>query len=123
MTEQTCVRPKGFDLASFWEQSALSFNANLPQYQTTVRVYPDIFPLLRYAGRFARIGQASEPDAEGGPRGLFSSAYERLSNEALKVERKTILKLRDELVINDEVLRRIQRDIDLAEARLGEPEP
>jgi len=30
--------------------------------------------------------------------------------------------LRDELVINDEVMRRIQRDIDLAEARLGEPQ-
>jgi hypothetical protein len=27
--------------------------------------------------------------------------------------------LRNEKVINDEVLRRIQRDIDLAEARLG----
>jgi len=30
----------------------------------------------------------------------------------------TILKLRNQDVINDEVLRRIQRDIDLAEARL-----
>ena len=67
--------------------------------------------------------EVSGPEADGGPRGLFSTDYERLLNEALKVERKTILNLRDELVINDEVLRRIQRDIDLAEARLGEPEP
>jgi hypothetical protein len=34
-------------------------------------------------------------------------------------ERHTILHLRNENVISDEVLRRIQRDIDLAEARLG----
>jgi len=51
-------------------------------------------------------------------RGLFSSDYERISREALKVERATILQLRNERAINDEVLRRIQRDIDLAEARL-----
>src|SRR6266404_713796 len=75
-----------------------------------------------YEDRIRQL-EASDPAADGGPRGLFSTDYERLSNEALKVERKTILKLRDELVINDEVLRRIQRDIDLAEARLGEPEP
>jgi predicted DNA-binding transcriptional regulator YafY len=63
--EEPCIRPKGFDLVSFWEQSAVSFKANLPQYQTTVRVHPDIFPLMRYAGRFARIGQVSEPDSGG----------------------------------------------------------
>jgi Na+/H+ antiporter len=50
----------------------------------------------------------------------FSAAYERLSHEALLVERRTILGLRDDNVISDEVLRRIQRDIDLAEARLRE---
>ena len=49
---------------------------------------------------------------------LFSSEYEHLSYEALLVERQTILQLRNDNVISDEVLRRIQRDIDLAEARL-----
>ncbi|MBV9463228.1 MAG: Na+/H+ antiporter [Verrucomicrobiae bacterium] len=49
---------------------------------------------------------------------LFSSEYEKLSHEALLEERRTILELRNRGVINDEVLRRIQRDIDLAEARL-----
>ena len=48
----------------------------------------------------------------------FSSEYERLSHEALQQERQTILELRNASVISDEVLRRIQRDIDLAEARL-----
>jgi monovalent cation/hydrogen antiporter len=44
--------------------------------------------------------------------------YERLQQEALTVERRTIIQLRDEYIINDEVLRRIQRDLDYAEARL-----
>lgn len=48
----------------------------------------------------------------------FSSEYERLSHEALQTERHTILQLRNRDIINDEVLRRIQRDIDLAEIRL-----
>jgi len=62
--------------------------------------------------------EGSEPEKAGTPLRLFSSEYERLSQEALHLERKTIIKLRNEDVISDEVLRRIQRDIDLAEARL-----
>ena len=48
----------------------------------------------------------------------FSVEYERLSLEALQQERRTIIELRNNDVINDEVLRYIQRDIDLAQARL-----
>jgi CPA1 family monovalent cation:H+ antiporter len=59
-----------------------------------------------------------EPESAGTPLRLFSSEYERLSQEALQVERRTIITLRNQDVISDEVLRRIQRDIDLAEARL-----
>ena len=44
--------------------------------------------------------------------------YQRLQREALRVERQTIIRLRNEHVINDDALRRIQRDLDLAEARL-----
>jgi len=62
--------------------------------------------------------EGAEPEIAGTPLRLFSSEYERLSHEALQIERVTILKLRNQDVINDEVLRRIQRDIDLAEARL-----
>src|SRR5262249_39724111 len=65
LTEEACVRPKGFDLADYWEKSAVSFKANLPQYQTRVRVAPEVFPRLRYAGRFARIEHVDQPDAEG----------------------------------------------------------
>jgi hypothetical protein len=46
----------------------------------------------------------------------------RLRLEALDAERRTILQLRNQRVINDEALRRIQRDIDLAETRLRQDE-
>jgi CPA1 family monovalent cation:H+ antiporter len=49
---------------------------------------------------------------------LFSPEYEELSKEGLGEERRTILGLRNKRVINDSVLRRIQRDIDLSEVRL-----
>jgi CPA1 family monovalent cation:H+ antiporter len=62
--------------------------------------------------------EGAEPESAGMPLRLFSSEFERLSHEALLVERRTILKLRNEDAISDEVLRRIQQDIDLAEARL-----
>ena len=50
--------------------------------------------------------------------GWIAPSYERLQQEALDVERRTIIRLRDEYVINDEALRRIQLDLDHAEARL-----
>ncbi|HEY5298873.1 MAG TPA: Na+/H+ antiporter [Verrucomicrobiae bacterium] len=62
--------------------------------------------------------EGDEPKNAGTPLRRFSSEYERLSLAALQEERKTILQLRNESVISDEVLRRIQRDIDLAEIRL-----
>lgn len=62
---EQCVRPKGFDLAAFWAQSTASFKASLPHYQTTVRIAPEAFPFMRFAGRFARILQTDAPDADG----------------------------------------------------------
>jgi CPA1 family monovalent cation:H+ antiporter len=49
---------------------------------------------------------------------IATPQYQRLQHQALRIERKTIIRLRNERVINDEALRRIQRDLDLAEARL-----
>src|ERR1700730_2800386 len=49
---------------------------------------------------------------------LITPSYQRLQQAALDVERRTIIQLRDEYVINDDVLRRIQLDLDHAEARL-----
>jgi monovalent cation/hydrogen antiporter len=57
-----------------------------------------------------------EPSGVVEPGGM--SPYIRLQMEALKVERQIILNLRNERVINDEVMRKIERDLDFAEARL-----
>jgi Na+/H+ antiporter len=67
-----------------------------------------------------RIRQLEVYASTGGDRseGLFASSYQRLQMDALDVERRTIIQLRDEYLINDEVLRRIQSDLDHAEARL-----
>jgi Na+/H+ antiporter len=72
---------------------------------------------IEYEDRISQL-EATEPDHKSHRLRLFSDEYERLSREGLKQERETILQLRNKEVINDEVLRRIQQDIDLAEARL-----
>lgn len=63
--DEPCARPQDFDLAAHWEQSTAKFKAHLPRYQATVRVAPEVFPRLRYAGRFARLEQVGEPEADG----------------------------------------------------------
>src|SRR5262245_43462379 len=49
----SCSIPKDFDLRSYWENSAATFKANVPNYLATFRVAPSVFPRLRFAGRFA----------------------------------------------------------------------
>lgn len=63
--DQRCVIPAGFDLAAFWEQSTTTFKANLPKYVAKFRVSPQVFPRLRFAGRFARVGDTVEKDLSG----------------------------------------------------------
>jgi CPA1 family monovalent cation:H+ antiporter len=47
-----------------------------------------------------------------------SEAYQRLRQELLGAEREALLQLRDEGRISDRVRRRVERDLDLEEARL-----
>jgi len=66
-----------------------------------------------------RIQELQQCASAGDPSGEVATPhYRQLQYEALKIERQTIIRLRNERVINDEALRRIQRDLDLAEARL-----
>ena len=70
-----------------------------------------------------RINQlTATEETERGHLTLYSPEYEELAKTALDEERKAILDLRNRRVINDQVLRRIQKDIDLAEARLEKEE-
>jgi predicted DNA-binding transcriptional regulator YafY len=63
--EQAFEVPAGFDLASFWEQSKTEFKAALPNYVARFRVAPDVFPRLRFAGRFARVDEPTATDEYG----------------------------------------------------------
>jgi Na+/H+ antiporter len=69
-----------------------------------------------YRERMAELERCAEE--EDGSGEIATPHYRRLQREALNVERQTIIRLRNEHVINDDALRRIQRDLDLAEARL-----
>jgi predicted DNA-binding transcriptional regulator YafY len=65
VTAEPAVRPDGFDLEAYWQQSAAVFKSSLPQYQAVLRVAPDVLPRLGYAGRFARIEHVDPPDPDG----------------------------------------------------------
>jgi Na+/H+ antiporter len=80
---------------------------------------PDAVDRLRaeYDERVEQLQLCAEnPDDCRGE--IATPQYQRLQHEALRIERQTIIRLRNEQVINDDALRRIQRDLDLAEARL-----
>jgi CPA1 family monovalent cation:H+ antiporter len=82
--------------------------------------YPaDVVERLRaeYDDRIRQLETCANTDGNRSS-GLVAFSYQKLQQEALDVERRTIIQLRDEYVINDEALRRIQRDLDHAEARL-----
>jgi CPA1 family monovalent cation:H+ antiporter len=57
-------------------------------------------------------------DGENPSGEVATPQFQELQQAALQIERETIIGLRNQQVINDEALRRIQRDLDLAEARL-----
>jgi CPA1 family monovalent cation:H+ antiporter len=81
---------------------------------------PDAVDRLRaeYDERIEQLEHcADNPDDCRGE--IATPQYQRLQHEALRQERKTIIRLRNQRVINDDALRRIQRDLDLAEARLS----
>jgi predicted DNA-binding transcriptional regulator YafY len=65
ITEAPCVRPEGFDLAAYWEQSSAQFKANLPRYPAVLRVDPAILPRMRSESRYTRIEHVDPPGADG----------------------------------------------------------
>lgn len=66
----------------------------------------------RFAARFGEL-EGDDEDYEG-----RSSTFQRFQHEVLRREREELLRLRNEGLINDEVMRRVERDLDLEEARL-----
>ncbi len=92
----------------FIEQKALE--EHLPE-EVMVRVRAE------YCDRIEQLNACCVES--GNPGGVITTPiYQRLQHGALRIERQTIIALRNSQQINDEALRRIQRDLDLAEARL-----
>lgn len=57
-------------------------------------------------------------DGDGIDYETRSEAYQRLQRELLDAQRETLIELRDRGEINDDVMRRIERELDLEDARL-----
>jgi CPA1 family monovalent cation:H+ antiporter len=95
--------------------------ARLEELESSKRARPQTVERLRseYEDRIRQL-RIEGPDEER-VRRLYSRDFEELSREMLQTERDAIIALRNEEAINDQALRRIQRDIDLAEARLHRP--
>ena len=92
--------------------------ARLEELASSSRVKPQTVGRLRseYEDRIRQL-QIEDPDAQHVTR-LFSPDFEKLADQLLQTERDTVIALRNEEAINDQALHRIERDIDLAEARL-----
>ncbi|HEX2620798.1 MAG TPA: YafY family protein [Phototrophicaceae bacterium] len=68
LMDEACIRPEGFDLASYWQESSAQFLVGLPQYPAVIRVSPEIIPRLQSAAKFARVEQIHPPEADGWSR-------------------------------------------------------
>jgi len=69
-----------------------------------------------YYQRLASLGA----NGESAERLNDHDRHLEVSLGALRVERETAIRLRDEGRINDEVLRRMERELDLDESRIAE---
>ena len=95
--------------------------ARLQELEASHRAKPKTVERLRaeYEDRIRQL-QIESSEEEVISR-LYSPDFEELACEMLQTERDTVIALRNEEAINDQALRRIQRDIDLAEMRLHRP--
>ncbi len=82
----------------------------------SAEVYEDLAQHYRH-----RLATLAEEDATGaiGSDASFHQRFNELSRELLRVERQTAVRLRNQHHISDELLREIERELDLGEARLS----
>jgi CPA1 family monovalent cation:H+ antiporter len=74
-------------------------------------IYEDLIGHYRQRLASLQTGDGSRSDA------AVHNRQTGLSLEVFRIERETVIRLRDEGRINDEVMRRIERELDLAESR------
>src|SRR5271154_1936358 len=85
---------------------------DLPEFGA---VYEDI--ARRYTRRLASLSKESAENEEMSTRA--SERYRTVLKEMLRVERKTAVRLRNDGRINDEVLRKLEHELDLSEMRIA----
>ena len=76
-----------------------------------------------YDDRVAYFSRQLAPDGDAeslDPAVIACESSEQIEREAIAAERQMIIRLRDQGVIGDEVLRRLQSELDHEESRLGE---
>jgi CPA1 family monovalent cation:H+ antiporter len=93
--------------------------ARLDELEAEGWVLPDTAERARgqYRFRTNRFRARYEGDDEEGLEAR-SQQYQRLRRELLEAERQAVLRLRNEGTITEEVMQRVQRDIDLEDLRL-----
>jgi predicted DNA-binding transcriptional regulator YafY len=66
-TQTHFARPQDFDLPKFWTDWVIGYNASLPKYPVTLRVGPDLIPVLPHIlGENVRsLIEQAQPDSEG----------------------------------------------------------
>ena len=91
----------------------------LDELQSEAWVREDTAERMRglYRFRIDRFRSRSDPDGDGKIE-KRSLKYQRLRRELLEAERRAVVELRNTGEIRDEVMRRIERDLDLEASRL-----
>jgi Na+/H+ antiporter len=82
--------------------------------QSAEHLYDDL--LHRYRHRLAAVTSGSEGSVDG-LDGETYARLQRIAMDALQAERRTLIGLRERARIGDDVLRTIERELDLAESR------
>ncbi len=103
-------------------QEALAYV--LRRKETDAKYAPQLRLLeAQYHERISQLENVEDPNlSEEDNTEVPLSPFDQIAREALRVEREAIIDLRNEHRINDETLRVVQRDIDLADARFFERE-
>jgi predicted DNA-binding transcriptional regulator YafY len=65
LCEADAVRPKGFDLRAYWQDSMVDFQTSLPQYVVWLEISPAIMPRVRFGINFARVEETGDPGPDG----------------------------------------------------------
>jgi CPA1 family monovalent cation:H+ antiporter len=72
---------------------------------------------VSYAQRAKRFARPDAADPDCSPQA--AEAYRRLRHEALTAERQRVIDLRDRDVISDDVLHRLEHELDVEALRMG----